>query len=357
MSKIWDRTRLRRVGTKLLLWLCLCTLVGLFFSVRGTDGITLESARSNLPRWYVWGALTPLIVWADRRYAAESPTRRLLLHLAGSLFWIAVFVVALFAVNCPLAGQPCTAAAFAAKVPADFIAGFQWNALVYWSVVGGWLAWDYYHKSRNRELKALQLERLLADARLRTLQTQLQPHFLFNALNTISALVERDPARTRRVIEHLGDLLRFSLDNSARQFTTLEDDLGALEHFLAIQRVRFEDQLQVQVSAEAETLRATVPTLLLQPLVENAIRHGVAQQRRSHVTVSASRVNGDLRLRVVDDGPGLPSGWEFAADAGIGLSNTRERLTQLYPSAHQFSVRAVAGGGVLAEVVIPFHEQ
>jgi LytS/YehU family sensor histidine kinase len=256
-----------------------------------------------------------------------------------------------------LNGQHLTLAGFANKIRADFPAVFQWNVLIYWLIIGGWLSWDYYRESRNRELKASELERSLAEARLQTLQTQLQPHFLFNALNTISAFVERDPSGARRMIEHLGDLLRFSLEYSTRQETTLEEELAALDHFLAIQRVRFEDCLKVSLAIEPETLRAAVPGLILQPLVENAIRHGVVHERPSRITVSATRDNGSLHLCVIDNGPGLPSGWQLSERAGIGLSNTQQRLAQLYPAAHQFSIRETPDGGVMAEVVIPYHEE
>ncbi len=342
----------RPLWVKILLGFCLCTLVGLFFSVRGSDGISAMSLMTALPRWYVWGALAPFIIWTDRRFAARSRTltRRLLLHLPASLVWTSVFVLALFVVNVILSGQPLSVPSLA-----DFWGTFQWNIQVYWLIVGGWLAWDYYRESRNRELKATQLEKLLAEARLQTLQTQLQPHFLFNALNTISAFVERNPKGARRMIEHLGDLLRFSLDRSARQETTLQEELAALDHYLAIQRVRFEDHLKVSVVVEPETLSAAVPGLILQPLVENAIRHG-ATQRSSSIEVSAWRDNGSLHLRVMDDGPGLPPSWQMSERAGIGLSNTQQRLAQLYPAAHRFSVHEAPGGGVVAEVVIPFHE-
>ena len=357
MSGSGTTSGLRSVGVKLFLGFCLCTAVGLFFSVRGSQGISAGSLIAALPRWYVWGALAPLIIWTDRRLAASSQTltRRILLHIPAGLGWTCVFVFALFAVTIVLSGQPLSPAGFADKVRADFWGTFQWNVQVYWLIVGGWLAWDYYHESRTRELKASQLERLLAEARLQTLQTQLQPHFLFNALNTISAFVERDPAGARRMIEHLGDLLRFSLDRSVRQETTLQEELAALEHYLAIQRVRFEDHLKVSVAAEPDTLRAAVPGLILQPLVENAVRHGAAQ-RSSSIKVSARRDNGNLHLSVLDNGPGLPPSWRLAESAGIGLSNTRQRLAQLYPAAHTFSVREAPEGGVIAEVVIPYRE-
>ena len=348
----------RPLWLKTLLGFCLCTAVGLFFSVRGADGISRNSLMAALPRWYVWGALAPFVVWTDRRFASSSRTlmRRLLLHLPASFLWTSVFVLALSVVSLVLSGQPLSAAGFAAKVSAEFWGTFQWNVQVYWLIAGGWLAWDYYRESRNRELKATQLERLLAEAQLQALQTQLQPHFLFNALNTISAFVERNPEGARRMLEHLGDLLRFSLDRSDRQETTLQEELAALDHYLAIQRVRFEDHLRVSVEVGPETLRAAVPGLILQPLVENAIRHGAAQ-RSSRIEVSAWRDNGSLHLRVTDDGPGLPPSWQMSERAGIGLSNTQQRLAQLYPEAHLFSVREAPGGGVVAEVVIPYHEE
>jgi two-component system, LytTR family, sensor kinase len=350
-------TEARGLWVKALLGFCLCTLVGLFFSVRGSEGISVMSLTASLPRWYVWGALTPFIIWSDRRFAAGSRTlaRRLLLHLPASLVWTSVFALALTVVSVTLEGQPLNAAVLAREIRSDFWRLFQWNVELYWLIVGGWLAWDYHRESRNRELKATQLEKLLAEARLQTLQTQLQPHFLFNALNTISAFVERNPRGARRMIEHLGDLLRFSLDRSDRQETTLQEELAALDHYLAIQRVRFEDHLKVSVEVEPETLRAAVPGLILQPLVENAIRHG-ATQHSSSIEVSAWRDNGSLHLRVMDDGPGLPPSWQLSERAGIGLSNTQRRLAQLYPAAHRFSVREAPGGGVVAEVVIPYHE-
>jgi signal transduction histidine kinase len=343
----------RPIWVKIFLGFCLCTAVGLFFSVRGSEGISWNSLLAALPRWYVWGALTPFIIWTDRRFARSSRTltHRLLLHLPASFIWTSVFVLALSVVNVVLSRQSLSAASFA-----SFWGTFQWNVEVYWLIVGGWLAWDYYRESRNRELKATQLEKLLAEARLQTLQTQLQPHFLFNALNTISAFVERNPKGARRMIEHLGDLLRFSLDRSDRQETTLQEELAALDHYLAIQRVRFEDHLKVSVAVEPETLRAAVPGLILQPLVENAIRHG-ATQHSSRIEVSAWRDNGSLHLRVMDDGPGLPPSWQMSERAGIGLSNTQQRLAQLYPAAHLFSVREAPGSGVVAEVVIPYHEE
>ncbi|HXD31655.1 MAG TPA: histidine kinase [Pyrinomonadaceae bacterium] len=344
----WDR-----FGKRLFIGFCIFTLIGLFFSFRGAQGISGASLRLAFTRWYVWGALTPLIILMDGRFARlQSFTKRLLLHLPASVVGTVVFVIVFFIADYVLNGQ----APVAVRMNSDFANSFQWNIQNYWLIAGVWMALDYYRESRNRELKALQLEGLLAQARLQSLRAQLQPHFLFNALNTISAFVEAEPKVARRMIEHLGDLLRLSLEHSSQQETSLEEELAALDHFLAIQRVRFEDRLRIVMAIEPETLHAAVPGLILQPLVENAIRHGAAQQRANCITVSASRANGSLQLSVIDNGPGLPSGWQLAEKAGIGLSNTQQRLAQLYPGEHQFNLRETPNGGVTAEIILPYRE-
>jgi hypothetical protein len=150
------------------------------------------------PRCYLWGVLVPFIIAMDRRFAAsQSLKRRLLLHLPASVLWTSVFAVLMITTLAVINGLPLSLTTIAASLRADFANRFQWNIDIYWLIVGGWLAWDYYNESRNRELKASQLETLLTQDRLQSLQTQLQPHFLFNALNTISAFVERDPRDAR----------------------------------------------------------------------------------------------------------------------------------------------------------------
>ncbi|HEU0180031.1 MAG TPA: ATP-binding protein [Blastocatellia bacterium] len=171
----------------------------------------------------------------------------------------------------------------------------------------------------------------------------------------MSAFVEKDPRGARQMIEHLGDLLRFSLEHSEDQETTLAAELAVLDHYLAIQRVRFEDHLQLRMEIAPDTLPALAPSLILQPLVENAIRHSVAQQTTPvSVTILAAREDGQLHLQVRDDGPGLPAGWHWDANAGVGLTNTKQRLEQLYPAAHQLTVNNAEGGGVTVEIILPF---
>ncbi|MGH9842530.1 MAG: sensor histidine kinase [Blastocatellia bacterium] len=348
-------------------WFFFWTLVGLFFTTKsffGASGIQsggdlAEALRVSLPQWYVWGAFMPLLVLVDRRFAAARvPRWRLLFQLPASVVITLIYLAVFFLVESALYGRFGEAAFLADKARTAFSGAFQWNILIYWLLIGGWLAYDYYRESRDRELKASRLEKLLVEARLHALQAQLQPHFLFNALNTISAFVEIDPRGARRMIEHLGDLLRFSLAHSERQETTLAEELAALDHYLAIQRVRFEDQIRVEISVERETLDAVVPGLILQPLVENAIRHGVERQTfPGSVTISAWRENGSLRLRVDDSGPGLLPEWRMSEHAGVGLLNTKRRLEHLYPSAHGFALTNAPAGGTMVDITIPFREE
>jgi len=185
---------------------------------------------------------------------------------------------------------------------------------------------------------------------------QLHPHFLFNTLNAIAGLVrDRKDKAAVQMIAGLSDLLRHTLENSGKQEVPLREELDFLELYLDIQQMRFSDRLTVRMEVAPETLNARVPNLILQPLVENAIRHGVAARvSAGEVYISARRENGALELKVADDGPGLKRGWRIEDAGGIGLSNTRERLAQLYGKEHRFEVRNREGGGVEAALLIPW---
>jgi signal transduction histidine kinase len=368
---------LSNMTRKFLLWLGCCLVVNLFFSTRiyfsqtgmgGPADSYFEAVRGAMAQWFTWGALSLVIIRIDRWMApGRSLLQRLLLHLplsfliTAAFFLIGLLADALFSGRLAAGNNSDPMLAFA-NLKQTLGGAFQWNYLIYWLIAGGWLAWDYNRESQDRklqatqlELKTAQLEQRLTEARLLNLKTQLHPHFLFNALNTISAFVEKDPRGARRMIEHLGDLLRFSLEHSEDQETTLAAELATLDHYLAIQRVRFEDHLQLRMEIAPETLLALAPSLILQPLVENAIRHSVAQHTTSVcVTILAAKENGHLRLQVSDDGVGLPAGWHWDAHAGVGLTNTKQRLEQLYPAAHQLTVSDAEGSGVTVEIVLPF---
>jgi two-component system LytT family sensor kinase len=219
----------------------------------------------------------------------------------------------------------------------------------------GW-AIHYQHESRQRHVRTSQLEARLAQAQVEVLRMQLQPHFLFNTLNAIAALMHRDVAAAERMMARLSDLLRHSLQNGAAQEVPLKEELAFLERYLDIERIRFQDRLTVERSVEPETLDALVPNLLLQPLVENAIRYGVAPRSGGgRVELSARRVAGELELCVADDGPGFALGGASAPEGfGVGIANTRARLAQLYGEAGRLELGERGEGGACVRLRLPW---
>jgi len=236
------------------------------------------------------------------------------------------------------------------------VIGWQiWCWLIYWIILGGIQAYQYYQRYIASELRLERLEHSFSEARLNALRMQLDPHFLFNALNTISSHVERDPKLTRRMIEHLGDLLRMSLESKDRQEVPLAEELAFLEHYLEIQKIRFGDQLRVVMDVAPEVKYAAVPSMFIQPLVENAIRHGISRRASGGTIVVRAKPLADrLEIRVIDDGVGLPLGWKIEEAEGLGLSITRQRIAGLHPNgASRFVVRNRREGGTEVDVSLP----
>lgn len=222
----------------------------------------------------------------------------------------------------------------------------------------------FHHRAKTRELRAAQLETKLAQAQLDMLKMQLQPHFLFNTLNAISALMHRDLKTAEEMLAGLSDLLRLALDNAAVQEVALKSELEFTGRYLELEQVRFADRLKVKFQIDPETLDALVPNMVLQPLVENAVRHGIASRDRAGMIEVASRREGDeLHLTVRDDGPGLPPGFNAgngngsgtSKKQGLGLGNTRARLQQLYGSEQSLQLNNAAGGGLIVNIRLPYH--
>ena len=302
---------------------------------------------NSLADWWSCGLFTPAFVWLVRRFPIRGGGwwKAALVHVAAS----AVFVVCKVTIYAPIfrwinpGVHRSTAEMFAF--------GFYGDFLGYWAAIGVLHAVEYYREARAREVEAASLDGALRAAELETLRAQLQPHFLFNTLQAISTLIHRDPPAADRMLTDLGDLLRTSLTSAAAQEVSLADELAFLRRYLDIMAVRFGDRLEVTVSVPDDLLPATVPSLALQPLVENAIRHGMANRDDvGHVLVDARRENSRLMLAVTDDGPGLPSG---PAPDGVGLANTRERLRRLYGAEGSVEVRARAGGGTISTLAMP----
>jgi len=311
----------------------------------------------SLTIWWSWGIVTPLIVWVDRQIPVSSKqfARRVLAHLLPSLLVTSVYVYLLGTVRAALGIREWNGLASIGFL-IDALRGlFLWNWLIYWLILGAWQAYHYYGYYIAGELRLERLERNFSEARLNALRMQLEPHFLFNALNTISSQVERDPKLARGMIEHLGDLLRLSLESKGRQEIPLAEEMAFLEHYMAIQKIRFGDHLRIETQIAPEVKYASVPCLFVQPLVENAVRHGTSRRASGGtVIVSAQRAGSRLDIRVLDDGVGLPPGWSLENSGGVGLSVTRQRLAALYPDGETcFAVNRRACGGTEVEISLP----
>jgi LytS/YehU family sensor histidine kinase len=304
--------------------------------------LTISRALSE---WWLWAVLTPIVVWLARRYPLHGPRR--LRHLPVHVAAGAAIALA------KTATDRATYAMLTGFWPYWLASTLALHFFVYAAVVAAAHGIEYYRRSHERE----QLEARLAETRLQLLSMQLQPHFLFNTLNTIAELVHDDPDTADRMITGLSDLLRRTLDVGAAQEIPLRDELGLLETYLDIQRIRFGDRLDVDVRAPDAIGDIPVPVLLLQPLVENAIRHGLAVHAQAgRIQIDARQSGAALLIDIVNDGPAgvLPPGSRPPPrGGGVGLGNTQARLEALYGAESHLELTRLAGGGARVSVRIP----
>ncbi|HYE15687.1 MAG TPA: histidine kinase [Pyrinomonadaceae bacterium] len=335
----------------------LWTLVGLFFSsqiyfyfIRTQKPVPLTRAIAwqVLASW-VFAAGTPLVLWLARRFRVERNNwrRRLLVHFAAGTTIAAAWAACHVTLDLWFSGNLSTLTP--SNLARLVFANFDKQLLVYCIVVLVSHALDYHQRYREGELRASQ-------AQLQALKMQLHPHFLFNALHSISALVHKDPGAADRMIARLGDFLRLTLDTAAAQEVPLRQELEFLECYLGIERIRFCDRLTTSIDVDPLALNCRVPNLILQPIVENAIRHGIATRSApGRVEIKAERRGAVLSLQVRDDGPGLTAGARAgkASQTGVGLANTRARLEQLYGADYNFEMADDPRGGTLVTIEIP----
>jgi two-component system, LytTR family, sensor kinase len=350
LGKLW--------AVRALLVAVVLTVLGVLFALPtlGTSEWHNE-IRIYLAQFWVWGLLTPAIIAFDRRlpFSGRDLGKRVVVHLGVSLIFTEVYFYIFTALRV-LMGIATWSSLAPSAIFKPSVLGWQlWCWLIYWVIAGAVQAYQYYERYMSSELRLERLEHNFAAARLNSLRMQLDPHFLFNALNTISSHVERDPKLTRRMIEHLGDLLRLSLETKDKQEIPLVEEMAFLEHYLAIQKIRFADQLRFEMQIDPEVRFALVPAFLIQPLVENAIRHGISRRAAGGtVIVKAAPVDGRLRVSVLDNGVGLPLDWSLETSAGLGLSITRERIAGLHPNgASRFLIYNRETGGTAVEISLP----
>ena len=338
-------------------WRVACVIVGCwtFLALLFTPQTYLANLRSPTPpTWgqalvaslilfYVWAVLTPLVLWLGRRLPFERhPWRNLAVHLllCGPVALLHIWLFQNVNVLLRSAQPPPPLWALLIGLGAT-------NIMVYWAIVAVSHAINYFRKYQEREFR-------LTQAELQALRTQLHPHFLFNTLNAIAELVHSDPVLADRSILRLSELLRFSLASEKAHEVTLKEELEFLEKFVEIHKTLMRDRLQVRVCVDPETLDAAVPNMILQPLVENAIKHGISPRAEGgNIEVRAHRLDGKLCVEIVDDGLGMP---EQSVQSGVGLINTRERLQHLYNDAHTFNLSSLPGRGVTIRISVPFKE-
>ena len=309
-------------------------------------------ALLNFAYWYLWAAMTPAIIQLSERYRFERGglRRACAVHVPAVVITSLLHVAAMQGVQWWVALAEERPFVWTMEVQKAALLYFDWEMITYWAIAGLSHALLYYRESRGRALRAAQLEVKLAEAQLKTLHQQLQPHFLFNTLHAISTLMHRDVDAADRMLMRLSDLLRIALENVGCPEVSLQAELEFLERYLQIEQTRFADRLVVRFDIQPAARDTRVPSMLLQPLVENAIKHGVARKAGiGHIDISARRDGDKLRLEVRDNGVGLSEDALTALQKGIGLSTTRARLQHLFGADYRFEFHRLQEG--LAVVV------
>lgn len=371
---LFSRIGLKRWALIFLIW----TLAGLFFTSQGYLFHTATSSREfRVGEWlfreftysYLFALMTP-VIWKlaeTYRFERRNWVRRLCFHLPMS-FAVSMAVrgvhgllmhfiadSALFADNPLLSGIRAGAPFSLVGLLKFTYYTLETGALIYWVTLSVNHLLDYGNRYAVEEARSERLEKQLALAQLQALRMQLQPHFLFNTLNSISELLHEDPHLADRMIARLGTFLRMTLDDAGKQEVSLAHELEFLNSYLEIEQTRFE-RLKVAFDIDPATLDAAVPSLILQPLAENAIRYAVSPRSGGTIRVHSEKRNGDLLLRVEDDGPGLPldDRSETSLTEGLGLSNSRNRILQLYATRGRFELENGRPTGTVVTMTIPF---
>lgn len=335
-----------------LILTCLVTLASM--GTPGAPRFAVLHERQNVT-WLIWAVLSPAIILVARRFpfGGGSATQWLLRHVAIGLAFSAIAASLMAAHH----AMQMTPASMAPEPP--LVSTIATGLLIYTLIAVSYQALAYHGTARAQEADAARLRADLAEARLHGLESKMQPHFLFNALNSVTALLRRDPAAAEEMLEQVSELLRASLRANPLEEVPFSDALHLAEQYLAIERVRYGDRLRVEINVGDAARRCRVPQLLLQPLVENAVRHGIAPlEDGGTVCVAADVRDAMLTITVEDDGIGYDSArmQVAAAGNGIGLRSIRTALEHLYGARHVFDVRAREPRGTIARIELPCRE-
>ena len=360
-----EKSRLARLLEKrpmrvLLIWV-IWTIVALFFSTQVfmmyySENQPIPYAKAffvQASACYLWALATPLVLWLARRYRIDRNNwhKKVVLHIALSVFLSSTMIVIHFVVYMIIVGRTNRITPYWAF---DYLyPNLDRWLLVYWFIFLMSHASNYYKSYREGELKASRLKTQLAQAQLEALKMQVHPHFLFNTLHSISALLSKDAEAARKMITRLGDFLRLTLESGGANEVTLRQELEFLNGYLEIERVRFQDRLTTKIEVDPEVLNVYVPNLILQPIVENALRHAIARTNEGTVEITAIPRNGSVRIEVKDNGPGIEPVIATRCSKGVGLANTKARLTGLYGSSAKFELRNRRSGGLTVMLEVP----
>jgi signal transduction histidine kinase len=308
----------------------------------------------NAAYWYIWALFTPSIVWLSQhfRFERQGLIRAIVIHVPSVAIFSFAHIAAMTGVQWWLSSSHTYS--WWAEVKRSVLMNFDWEMMTYWAIAGLSHAVLYYRESRDRALRASQLETELVEARMAALQHQLQPHFLFNTLHAVSTLMHKDVQAADHTLMRLSDLLRMTLENLGQQENTLKSELDFLAKYLEIEQTRFADRLVVRFDIEPEALDALLPTLLLQPLVENAIKHGISKKSGpGHIDIRARQEHDKLWIEVRDDGLGLSETALAALQKGIGVSTTRARLQHRFGADFRFEFHRLEQG-VAVVIAVPW---
>ncbi len=344
------------------------SLVGLAFASQfylssallGRTVTWTQAISYSLADWYVWALVSvPILAFANRFPPERGPrARTALIHLGAALLCSLLYVVLRAWVGQAhgwLIGEPAT---FEDVFRPLLVKTFPFNLLVYGVIISVSHALDYYRKYHERTVQTLELEKHLTEARLQSLLRQLKPHFLFNTLNGIASLMHSDVDAADTMLVRLSDLLRLTMTQTGRSTVALREEISFIKTYLGIETIRFRDRLTVRYSIPDELEKAEIPNLLLQPIVENAIKHGIEPHARpGQIEISAARHQDRLVIQVLDSGNGLdPQAPPSPERTGIGVVNTRARLQELYGAAQRFTLTNRPEGGLEVRVEIPYRD-
>ncbi|GMR12794.1 MAG: histidine kinase [Gemmatimonadota bacterium] len=353
VSTALSRNRPLQAFLYVLAWTALGTMAAsqsvITYALQGDQPPVWLIFKLTMPIWYTWAALTPVIFLAAHRFPLRGAgwATHLPAHVALNLTMLLVSGGIEIGVRA-LLGFPVP------NVQAALAGNIQVSVLTYWTVL--WVAHGlaYYRESQARMVRTAELTAQLSKARLEALRAQLHPHFLFNTLHAISAFIREEPEKAEVMLAELGELLRAAMDAANEPTVPLSREMEHIDRYLSIQKSRLGDRLHVEVDVSPDLGDARVPNLLLQPLVENAVEHGISNRLgEGWLWIRGSRENGSLCLEVEDDGPGLPDEKLDPANWRVGLRNTRDRLAQLYGPQQRFELVNSDNGGLKVRVLIP----